>query len=573
MFWVRTEGAPTRWTYFDVLGRAVLEVTQAFQSSADASFSAVCSYFDAAGRSERTSEPFFLRSPEGAGAPEFAEQPSPCSQGRLWTRLGYDAVGRPVKTTYPDDSLSEIGYAGLATTIIDQNGHARSERRNALGELVQATDAAGLRVSYAYAADGGLESVSRDGGRGALVTRFVYDALGRKIGQSDPDAGVWVYAYNAAGELIEQVDAKGNPIVQSPWEGQNWNPYAYVLNNPLSFTDPSGYSFFRKYWRQIVAVVVSYVSYGAASSWASGWAASATVQGAVSGAVSGLVGGAVASGSVKGGVQGAFSGAVLGGIGGHYGGRVTVGRVAASGLAGGVLADLQGGKFGHGFLSAGVAAASGPYVPQDDVVAGATVSAILGGSVSALTGGKFANGAVTGAMSYAFSSAAREAAEAQRREQWMAEQTAYNRDTALAFEPPPLPQWFVDGAAGFGDALLLGAGGYLRDWAGVDGGIDTGSTAYTVGSWSTAALGGGRLAYAGLAKGYSMMAPSGAAASAFRETLKHRFRLGMGSGWRRVNTSRYANDAALRAAAGRTNIYMNAYGAGTFGTGLYGPDY
>ncbi|GIX34234.1 MAG: hypothetical protein KatS3mg126_0013 [Lysobacteraceae bacterium] len=53
---VRTEGAPTRWTYFDVLGRAVLEVTQAFQSSADASFSAVCSYFDAAGRSERTSE-------------------------------------------------------------------------------------------------------------------------------------------------------------------------------------------------------------------------------------------------------------------------------------------------------------------------------------------------------------------------------------------------------------------------------------------------------------------------------------------------------------------------------------
>ncbi|GIX34232.1 MAG: hypothetical protein KatS3mg126_0011 [Lysobacteraceae bacterium] len=142
-----------------------------------------------------------------------------------------------MKTTYPDGSLSEIRYAGLATTIIDQNGHARSERRNALGELVQATDAAGLTVSYAYAADGGLESVSRDGGRGALVTRFVYDALGRKIRQSDPDAGVWSYAYNAAGELIEQVDAKGNRIVHDyDARGRMWRTRVYDANGALEST-------------------------------------------------------------------------------------------------------------------------------------------------------------------------------------------------------------------------------------------------------------------------------------------------------------------------------------------------
>jgi hypothetical protein len=33
-----------------------------------------------------------------------------------------------------------------------------------------------------------------------------------------------------------------DPIVPRPLFGQSWNGYSYVLNNPLTYTDPSGFS-------------------------------------------------------------------------------------------------------------------------------------------------------------------------------------------------------------------------------------------------------------------------------------------------------------------------------------------
>jgi RHS repeat-associated protein len=129
----------------------------------------------------------------------------------------------------------------------------------------------------------------------------------------------------------------------------------------------------------------------------------------------------------------------------------------------------------------------------------------------------------------------------------------------------PLPQGLVDAATGFGDAASIGLTEIIREAAGIDGGVDECSNAYRSGSWGVAALGGARLAYAGLAKGYSIFASSGASASAFRSQLRTAF--GGGKSLRPPDLTKYPTDDALRAAAGRTNPYVNAYGAGVAVTG------
>ncbi len=127
-------------------------------------------------------------------------------------------------------------------------------------------------------------------------------------------------------------------------------------------------------------------------------------------------------------------------------------------------------------------------------------------------------------------------------------------------------QEMVDRAAGFGDGLSGGLTAWARDGAGIDG-VNECSAAYsssrTTGNLATLTMGGGRLAYAALAKGYSVAASSGAAASAGRHSLRRLF--GNSGSLRRPNLSKYNTDAALRAAAGRTNPYFNVAGAATAG--------
>jgi RHS repeat-associated protein len=209
---------------------------------------------------------------------------------------------------------------------------------------------------------------------------------------------------------------QADPLIQAPKNSQSYNRYSYVINNPLTLTDPSGFSWLSKTWKKwgkmIVAAVAIYFTAGAATGWATGWltgtalAGSQVAIGAIAGAITGAVSGAIMTGSLKGTLKGAMSGAVFGAIGGQIHGAENAGSAMSTGeqmlahaTAGGVLSVVQGGNFGNGFVTAGIMKGIGK-INTSDTFGRTMVQAIAGGTLSKLTGGKFANGAVSSAMQY-----------------------------------------------------------------------------------------------------------------------------------------------------------------------------
>lgn len=201
---------------------------------------------------------------------------------------------------------------------------------------------------------------------------------------------------------------QADPHIQAPLNSQNYNRYSYVLNNPMSYTDPSGYffkklgKFIKKHWRTIASIAIAVYLPGAGGFWnAIGVSASNTV---AVGAITGFISGGVATGSLRGALVGAFTGGMFGKLHSMAGG---FGKVVAHGTVGGLGSVLNGGKFGHGFLSAGFTQAAGNVKGMfvegartlGDRLSNAIKAAVIGGTASAITGGKFASGAITGAFS------------------------------------------------------------------------------------------------------------------------------------------------------------------------------
>ena len=210
-----------------------------------------------------------------------------------------------------------------------------------------------------------------------------------------------------------------DPHIQDPYNTQSYNRYSYVMNNPLKYTDPSGYWWnpfkaaakawrsvwrgVKKYGRQIVAIVVAIYTGGATL--AAGWSVWA------SGAAAGFAGGAISTGSLKGAIRGAVLGGVTASVANHIGyGKSSFAKWAqkdiynkaiAHGLSQGAISQVSGGNFKEGFLGGAFSSYTGDAwldTSSGGVFIDTMISSVSGGIAAELGGGKFANGARSAAF-------------------------------------------------------------------------------------------------------------------------------------------------------------------------------
>lgn len=264
---------------------------------------------------------------------------------------------------------------------------------------------------------------------GTVVERLAYDPWGKRRnvnGTADPLDAIVGWNTDRGFTMHEHLDEMGivhmngrvydplagrfmsaDPHVDSPSALQSYNRYAYVGNNPLAYTDPTGYFKFKNLLKAVAAVVVAVYAPGFFAAYGIQVAGmSAATVTTINTVAAGALAGAISTGTAKGAWIGAFSAGLFSTAAGVGDLATSAERLAAHAVAGCISSAAADANCGAGAVSAGFGKVTSNYINtgdllRDDVARGVATS-IAGGVGSVMAGGKFENGAVTAAFGYLF---------------------------------------------------------------------------------------------------------------------------------------------------------------------------
>ncbi len=367
------------------------------------------------------------------------------------------------------------------------------EHRNFItagGQVIAVAKQSGVTttISYLHRDNMGSTSAVTDEA-GSVIERLAYEPFGKRrfsYGSLDTNNTVVGVNTNRGYTNHEHLDTVGlihmngrvydpvigrfmtaDPIIQAADNLQSYNRYAYVMNNPFMYTDPSGFSawtnFRDKFAKPVAIMAASYFTAG----WAAGAYSSSAIQAVsiavpgttlttitsaqlasitatshiVGGAVGGFAGGFLGSGGdLKAGLIGGITGAGFGWAG-NIGGTGTLGansleRYAAHALVGCASGEMSGGGCGVGAFSAVAGKFASNQTAGLDNISSGIAATVAGGTISVIGGGKFENGAMTAAFGYLFNQMA-----------------SKNPVTVQAGISGQIGAWVIGGAAELGIAI------------------------------------------------------------------------------------------------------------------------
>ncbi len=349
-------------------------------------------------------------------------------------RLGAGTVAEPYRYRYKHTIVSPEGAIGQI--VIDAPGggnpnQTRSDKsfhRDHLGSTVAVSDEAGTEY-LGYDAWGkrrnpnGTDNAAANNNPGSLSSKT---DRGYTNHEHIDDIGL----IHMNGRLYDPYTGRmlsADPFIQAPYMLQNYNRYSYVMNNPLSLTDPSGH-----FWQYVVAAMV-----GAGVARATGVISPQQFRqvmaigvgfllgplgplGAigehaiVQTMIAGFAAGGIAGGNIESAVAGAASAAMFYGVGEvsgmhtagvdkSFGSNAHIMQTIGHAAVGCAQSSVMGGSCGSGAAGSGFAAAAGPLLPGADISPERFFArVIVGGTASKLSGGSFSNGGFTAAFAYLF---------------------------------------------------------------------------------------------------------------------------------------------------------------------------